>query len=461
MSATTALSAPPSYLRAYQLDGVNWLVRAQHRAPLLADDPGLGKSLQVLETLDVWHARRVLVIAPAIGRLSWREQVRRWAKARLPHLQVVEGQAKPDGAAIRHADDLFLVLSYDLLSQPLSRERWIPVLCSRGWDVLVLDEAHFLKNPDSARTRAVYGHRHPGDGSGLEQACKRVILLTGTPTPNNAGELWPHYRTFWWRDQGDLRPIEHHEWQEQFCNYVDGVWGRQVTGSKNQPALRTRLKGTILRRTKREVLTELPPVQTQDVALDVPSRLTAAVNGAVDRNTPVGPDVSEVSLSRARRLLGEAKAPLAAQWAMERLESGDKKILLFCWHRSVISRLVDLLAEFEPVSVVGQTSPAERQAAVSLFTHRPQCRVFVGQVLAAGTAITLTSAAHVGIVEPSWVPGENDQAISRAHRLGQRERVLASFLYMPDTLDETIMRVFRRKADQTLCLYDATKPENA
>jgi SWI/SNF-related matrix-associated actin-dependent regulator 1 of chromatin subfamily A len=171
--------------------------------------------------------------------------------------------------------------------------------------------------------------------------------------------------------------------------------------------------------------------------------------------------VSEVSLSRARRLLGEAKAPLAAQWAMERLESGDKKILLFCWHRSVISRLVDLLAEFEPVSVVGQTSPAERQAAVSLFTHRPQCRVFVGQVLAAGTAITLTSAAHVGIVEPSWVPGENDQAISRAHRLGQRERVLASFLYMPDTLDETIMRVFRRKADQTLCLYDATKPENA
>lgn len=82
-------------------------------------------------------------------------------------------------------------------------------------------------------------------------------------------------------------------------------------------------------------------------------------------------------------------------------------------------------------------------------------RVFVGQILAAGTAITLTAASEVTIVEPSWVPGENRQAIDRAHRLGQQDSVLASFLYLPNTLDARIMGVFRRKAGEIASLLPA------
>jgi SWI/SNF-related matrix-associated actin-dependent regulator 1 of chromatin subfamily A len=124
------------------------------------------------------------------------------------------------------------------------------------------------------------------------------------------------------------------------------------------------------------------------------------------------------------------------------------KLLIFAWHHAVIDLLYRGLTEFYPVVVTGETSPKARAEAVARFQDHAGTRIFVGQILAAGTAITLTAASEVAIVEPSWVPGENYQAICRAHRLGQRDSVLASFLYLPNTLDERIMAVFRRKAGE-------------
>jgi SNF2 family DNA or RNA helicase len=155
---------------------------------------------------------------------------------------------------------------------------------------------------------------------------------------------------------------------------------------------------------------------------------------------------SETHLATLRRLLGEAKAAPAAEWAREKLSTGVDKILLFAWHTNVIETLAGLLLDFNPVTITGATSTADRDDAVRRFQDNPETRVFVGQIKAAGTAITLTAASHIGIVEPSWVPGENYQAICRAHRLGQRDSVLASFLYLRGTLDERIMQTFRRKA---------------
>jgi SNF2 family DNA or RNA helicase len=163
----------------------------------------------------------------------------------------------------------------------------------------------------------------------------------------------------------------------------------------------------------------------------------------------------ELHLATLRRTLGVAKAAPSAEWAREKLNTGVDKILLFAWHVEVIATLADLLLDFNPVTITGATSTRDRTVAVRKFQHDPETRVFVGQIKAAGTAITLTAAAHIGIVEPSWVPGENEQVIARAWRMGQVRPVLASFLYVPGSLDQRIMRAFRRKASELLPLYEA------
>jgi SNF2 family DNA or RNA helicase len=219
------------------------------------------------------------------------------------------------------------------------------------------------------------------------------------------------------------------------------------------------------------VLEELPPLQVEDVPL-VMSGTTAGPSWHVSQRDQIDmlmpvplealPDTlraGETHLATLRRLLGEAKAAPAAEWAREKLSTGVDKILLFAWHTQVIETLAKLLLDFNPVIITGATSTAERETAVRLFQDDPETRVFVGQIKAAGTAITLTAASHIGIVEPSWVPGENDQVIARAWRMGQARPVIASFLYAPGSLDQRIMRAFRRKASELLEIYETEKTE--
>jgi SWI/SNF-related matrix-associated actin-dependent regulator 1 of chromatin subfamily A len=463
VAATTATTATTPGLRRYQQQGVSWLLQVlrdtgQRRGALLADEPGLGKSAQALAAAHEWNARRIIIVGPAIARGSWALEILKFAPDLVPHLSVVPPDAGPGEFGLDQPE-LVLVLSYDTFSRASGAKRWLNALDSRTWDLGVFDEAHYLKN-DSARTRALYGAS--GEHAGLQAACERVLLLTGTPTPNNAGELWEHYRTFWpdllhARQSPDqyARALTREEWQERFTVYEDTVrFGRQVRGSKNQETLRAKLGPVVLRRRRRDVLPELPPVQIQDVALALdPSSAQILDQLGADRDR--APE-DEQSLSRVRRVLGEAKTWPAAAWATERMGLGDDKLLLFAWHRGVIERLALLLREFDPVTITGDTAPLQRTARVQRFQHDPKCRLFVGQVLAAGTAITLTSAHHVGIVEPSWVPGENDQAIARAHRLGQKHPVLASFLFLPGTLDQVIMQTFRRKAEDVVRLVAHT-----
>jgi SNF2 family DNA or RNA helicase len=361
---------------------------------------------------------------------------------------------------------LILVIGYDDLSPTDSRVSPLLASPANPWDLLIIDEAHYLKN-FSNRTKAIYGVR--GEDEGIQANATHIILLSGTPTPNHAGELWQHCRTLWpWSllwPHGSPRAgqrMTQADFEERYTRYRDTVYGRQVSGSKNQDHLRATLAAVVLRRRKDDVLPELPPLQVQDIALDAPlkgqalnpqaqslaNRLTWGLGTkATDDQLLSALRTPDGELATLRRELGELKVPPAILWVHERLQSTDK-ILLFAWHLSVIEHLRRGLAEFDPVVITGETSPTGRVNAVELFQRRAGVRVFIGQVKAAGTAITLTAASEVAIVEPSWVPGDNVQAICRAHRLGQRDSVLASFLYLPGTLDQRIMTAFRRKASE-------------
>lgn len=447
---------PAPQLRDYQDQGVDWIVRRfqeDNKAVLLADEAGLGKTLQALQTAVTLTATSILVICPAGARRVWLHEIIKWFPGWSRWVVLLEPGAKLRPDRLSSNDPIFLIVGYDELSN--SSSNVASQLQGRSWDLLVIDEAHYLKNP-SNRTYAVYGKR--GSDEGVQSAADKVLLLTGTPTPNHAGELWQHYRTFW---PGVFdRRLSQDQFEERFTRYRDTVYGRQVIGSKNQEALRQALGPVILRRRKDDVLDELPPLQLQDIPLaPVPhwrdrlsfeSRAAVARLGWVERGDEHllaamrNPDTKVATM---RRELGELKVPSTCLWVQERMQSTEK-LLVFAWHRSVIEALREGLLEFNPEVVTGNTPPQARALAVETFQQDPQVRVFIGQILAAGTAITLTAASEVAIVEPSWVPGENVQAICRAHRLGQRDSVLASFLYLPNTLDERIMQVFRRKASE-------------
>jgi SWI/SNF-related matrix-associated actin-dependent regulator 1 of chromatin subfamily A len=489
--------------RRYQRDGVSWATsrfrEPDVRALGLCDEPGLGKTLSALAIALSLDALRIIVVSPAGARPVWAQEIAKWLPQWSARVFTVQpGMQAREQAEMLDRQQVIVLVAYDTLAQLSAHSRrnaWTMALMQRSWDLLIVDEAHYLKN-SSHRTLAVYGQR--GAEEGIQSACERVLLLTGTLTPNHAGELYQHMRALWpvtllvpapaplaypkhppphpartaLPTIGSTRPppmrtLTQAEFEERVTDCRDTLWGRQVVRTKNQSWLRERLGSVILRRTKAQVLPELPPLIAQDVPLVLPRSPAGTDQSAWragvllwDRTRRLSDDqflaelhrhafdTSQVagSITTLRRELGLLKVAPAAEWIAERLACGTQKMLVFGWHVEVLERLHELLAAYAPVLVTGRTSPTARDTAVRLFQTHPQVRVFVGQILAAGTAITLTAASEVAIVEPSWVPGENRQAIDRAHRLGQRDSVLASFLHIPGTLDHRIMTVFRRKA---------------
>jgi SWI/SNF-related matrix-associated actin-dependent regulator of chromatin subfamily A-like protein 1 len=458
-------AAALSLLRDYQAQGIAWLCTQlqDHRAVLLADEMGLGKTLQALLAAAQRDARRVLIVCPAGARRVWLNEIKRWLPSWADRIVLVEpGYKLTDIKTCLDRQTFVLIVGYDEFSDRTSQ--LAHHLRARRFDLLICDEAHYLKN-QSNRTQALYGHR--GSGRGVQSAAAKVILLSGTPTPNHAGELWQHYRTFWPEAVKNTagRSLSQIEFEDRFTRYRDTPFGRQMTGSKNQTILRHALRDKILRRRKDEVLAELPPLVLQDIPLAGPGQPASWLSGLKPETRALAAKLHyaaehtsddellktlrspDTAVATVRRELGLMKVPATIRWVEERLASADK-LLLFAWHHEVIDHLARGLAEFAPVMVTGRSTPNARALAVQDFQSNPGTRVFIGQILAAGTAITLTAASEVAIVEPSWVPGENLQAIARAHRLGQRDMVLGSFLYLPGTLDERIMRVFRRKATE-------------
>lgn len=459
------------------------LRQADARAVFLCDDPGLGKTRQILHAAHELNSQRILIVCPASARSVWDREIREWFPDWAPRILVVRPgtltNGKPGALAasfhtLLEAPGRILIVTYDTLS--LTMNGWSAQLAKYSWDLLVLDEGHYLRNA-SQRTAAVYGLK--GSSAGIQNACDKVIISTGSLTPNHAGELYQHIRVFFpgiltvtRGKQGsnhhiDMRVETEAEFQERFTKFRNTPWGRQIVGSHNQHILREKLGPVVLRRRKHEVLPELEPLITQDVALDVSGSIrrspafaeirqqSAALAGGDDegllRRLAHGADGP---LATLRRELGEVKVDATAQWVAERLDCGVRKMIVFGWHTRVLAHLHRTLAAYQPVIITGASTPRQRLEAEIAFQTHTNTRVLVGQILACGTAITLTAASEVAIMEPSWVPGENSQAIDRAHRLGQHDSVLASFLFVPGTLDERIMSVFRRKADEVALIHD-------
>ena len=418
----------------YQRTGADWLASQKHA--LLADKMGLGKTIQAIEACNLIQAQRVAVVCPAIARINWRREFDKWG--------LYSPQVK--------------IESFNKLAMDKAlRKDW----AAFQPDVLIVDEAHFLKSATAARTKALYGPHCRGDG--LVRSASRVWLLTGTPTPNNASELFPHMRALW----PDLLPGTgtFADFIGRYTHFIQGDYGPKVLANKNEAELRERLAPHMLRRKPEDVLPDLPPTVYGDLVVDNEDALAEVreLEDSIEAQELIyrleeGAPVPEADphLAAFRRVCGVAKAgPVAAIVAAE-LESGAvPKVVLFAHHKAVIEKLVEGLVRFNPVRVWGASNDQQRQAAIDAFQNDPSVRVFIGQITACSTAVTLTAAHHCVFVEQSWVPAENEQATHRLSRISQKSTVFARIASLAGSIDEAIQATLARKVRGLSSLYGA------
>lgn len=445
-------------LLPYQNEGVAFL--AERSRALLGDDAGLGKSVQTIRAAEKIGAERILILCPAVGRVSWQIQFQEWDRARRPVYTYPDGTAGlfPDGP-------LALILSYDWAA---NRRRFAALRrmyrTAAPFDVAIMDEAHFLTNPDAQRTGHIYGLR-PGGTDGLIADIPYLWAVTATFTPLHAGQLYSHLLALLPDTLRSLfrgRIPTSGQFTQRFCHVEHTPYGDRVRGNRADaiPALREAIRPHLLLRQKKDVegqIAALGPVLSVLLPLDVPAPAEDAGLDALSddellawmaRGFDPDSDEGENSYSAARRELGEAKAVLAAQWAAEFLDADPaRKLVIFAHHRSVIELLTERLKRHGSVSIHGGTSHREVVSAVTQLQTNNEHRVLVGQTRAAGTSITLTAANTVLIVEPDPSPSANYQAISRCHRIGQSEPVTAYFAYAAShQIDRRLAQIVRRRA---------------
>lgn len=366
---------------------------------------------------------------------------------------------------------------------------WCPLL-------VVLDEAVAYKTATAARTKAVYGDALDGAG-GIIDEVPFVLAMSGTLAPAHNGELYPHLRalapTALIDERG--RIMRRHAFEKTFCVFdarrVAGSREVQViVGSRNSALLRKRIDPYVTHARLREIAPTLPPerhelvpIAREDLALDElaaiadiedPEIRTAieTLAAAIHDGLVPEPDIDRemmrlmsmigggTALAHLRRAYGLAKLPYAEDVVMSRRGGSNSKertpTLIFNTYRMTGDRLETLLSNQDVMvgRIHGDTSAAERHAVVSGIQDG-SVEVAILQIDAAGSALNLQAASRLIMLEPSWTPGANHQAVARAVRIAQRNPVLISWPMVRHSIDEAVMRVLRRKQDGLTELWQA------
>lgn len=449
---------PPGYcpdgleLYPFQVHGADWV--KTHKRCLIADDMGLGKSPQSLTGLNLTGFKRLLVLCPASIKINWKREAQRWM-LRPVTVDVIDG--KP---TLKTAADI-TVCNYDITT----KQTVLDWLLAQEFDCLIIDEAHYLKNPQAKRTKAA---------KLLAKKPARVIALTGTPIQNRPIDLWPILQM--------LDPGRWTNWIyyiKRYCDAKQGKFGWDTSGSSNLDELQSILRNTIMiRRLKSDVLKDLPAKIRQVLVLPCPSDIEAAIAderitfersqatidylkaeaekaqktqdqkqfAAVIEQLKSAHEIQFQDMSRVRSRTAFLKAPIVADYINDKLEESDEPVVIFAHHKAVIEELEKKLGKWGVVKVVGGMSTEQKQAAVDAF-QSGRARVFIGNIMAAGVGLTLTKAAWACFAELDWVPGNNAQAEDRIHRITQTRQVTIQILVLEGSIDERVARTNIYKQD--------------
>ena len=443
--------------REYQHAGVEYHLARDHA--MFGDAPGVGKTAECILLSNAINARRTLVVCPASLRLNWEREI--WAWSTIPNVETYPINAGRDGVSDRAH---YVVISYDLLRN----KSILAALLALKWDHMILDEAHYLKDPHgNSRTRPI------GAPDALPSVVGRITMATGTPLPNQPVEAYNFARLLNWDaiDRASLASFREHyyDYGAGFVTRTKWVDGKRVTKTewskhvRNVPVrmdeLQQRLRKHIMvRRLKEDVLPELPKRQWHMFPLAMTPAMKAAMQhpgwAKAEKLWEMDPAAfsSQIlvdgHITTARRLLGEAKAPAIAEYVIQLLREGVSKVVVGAWHISVLDILREAFGKEKLAHVYmdGSTSTTNKQRAVDMFQLDASVKIILGQMQPLGKGWTLHAAQDVVLAEPYWVPGENDQILDRTHRFGQTgDRVIGHIPVVPNSLDERVMGVVIEK----------------
>ena len=453
--ADIEIPIPPGLaLLPFQKAGVAY---ARHRTgTLIGDEMGLGKTVQAIALTNLWEdVHRALVVCPAFLRINWEREFRRWSTRDLS-IGIVDRMVWP---SLRPDADLTtVIINYDIIGRHD---------LSGTWDLVIMDEAHYIKNPDAQRTKTALGIN-----------AKRRLYLTGTPILNRPRELWTLVNS--------LSPKSFPSKKGFLFRYCgpEQVWvpGRgmitKFDGASHLDELQEKLREHVMvRRLKKDVLAELPakrrsivPLtpngagelvereaeiweQKQDALDEIKARIASAraehdedLYRIAVADLRAAEEIAFEEMATIRHEIALEKVPQVIDYANEMLQDVDK-LVVFCHHKDVAAALAGGLVAYSPVLSTGDMTAAERQESVDLFQENPGTRVFIGTIMSSGVGITLTSASNVIFSELSFRPADITQAEDRLHRIGQHDSVNVYHLVFDESLDAKMAKMIIEKQE--------------
>lgn len=445
----------------HQITGVRTMM--QMRNFLCADDMGLGKSLQAItvavgDIVRGW-AEKIIVVAPISLKGNWSDEFDKFS--RIPH--VILGQSidpkNPERLKSltpkKRTEQLAefaamsgpraLIVNYEQIDKHLVDLNRI------GFDIAVFDEAHYLKNPRAQRTKACHKIR-----------ANRYFMLTGTPMLNQVNELW-----------GILHLIDpagypkYYSFQNRYCVF-GGYQDKQIIGVKNEKELQERLNRVMIRRLKKDVL-DLPEVQPIIKKLDLSDaqrRLYDKVESElqidmVGMDSPSEIENALTKLLRLKQICGttmpftgkddSTKLDVAVEDAMEIVANGHR-LVVFTQFRDVQEAFCERLDKAMPDVPIwelnGDIPQHDRQPYVHQWANHPQPGVIVCMLQIAGIGLNMTAARHGMFLDKLWVPGLNQQAIDRLHRIGQSTTQPVQIIeyHMKGTVETRVEQILKTKS---------------
>ena len=411
-----------SGLKPYQMKGVAFVEDCGGKA-FIADEMGLGKTIQAIGYLKIHpEAFPALIVCPSAVKPQWRQEIRKWIGTKHT-LEILEGETP----TLHNFCD-FTIINYEILNY------WLPALEVAGFKCIIGDEIQKIANPEAKRAQAFIQ---------LAAPIPSCILLSGTPIKNRTKEF---YNALSMVDPETFK--SRYTYMHRYCDPklksvpkkgggFMSIW--TFDGCTNWEELHQKISKVVIRRTKAEVLPELPkkikciiPLASEKKAFNEYLEAESTFKTWVERDKEADRTQTKLHIEHLKQLAYLCKRNAAINWINDYLDS-DEKLVVITHHKAVIA---DLEQAFRGRCVTVDGSTKDKEAQKEKFWKDPSIKIFIGQYQAAGVGLNLQCASAVCFVEFPWTPGDAAQCEDRVHRMGQTaSSVYAYYLIAEGTID--------------------------